>query len=56
MIHFFRLVLAFLAIAMAGLISAVVTMRLAIHGAEVKVPDLQGLTVSEAVQKRLISV
>jgi beta-lactam-binding protein with PASTA domain len=36
---------------MAGLVSAVVTMRLAIHGAEVKVPDLQGLTVSEAVHK-----
>jgi beta-lactam-binding protein with PASTA domain len=51
MINFFRLVLAFLAIAMAGLVSAVVTMRLAIHGAEVKVPDLQGLTVSEAVHK-----
>jgi beta-lactam-binding protein with PASTA domain len=51
MINFFRLVLAFLAIAMAGLVSAVVTMRFAIHGAEVKVPDLQGLTVSEAVHK-----
>src|ERR1700760_1791195 len=51
MINFFRLALAFLAIAMAGLASAVVTMRLAIHGAEVKVPDLQGLTVSEAVHK-----
>ena len=51
MIQFFRLVLAFLVIAMAGLVSAVVTMRLAIHGAEVKVPDLQGLTVSEAVHK-----
>lgn len=51
MINFFRLVLAFLVIAMAGLVSAVVTMRFAIHGAEVKVPDLQGLTVSEAVHK-----
>jgi beta-lactam-binding protein with PASTA domain len=51
MINFFRLALAFLAIAMAGLVSAVVTMRFAIHGAEVKVPDLQGLTVSEAVHK-----
>jgi beta-lactam-binding protein with PASTA domain len=51
MINFFRLVLAFLAIAMAGLVSAVVTMRFAIHGAEVRVPDLQGLTVSEAVHK-----
>jgi beta-lactam-binding protein with PASTA domain len=51
MINFFRLVLAGLALAMAGLLSAVITMRLAIHGAEVKVPDLQGLTVSEAVHK-----
>jgi beta-lactam-binding protein with PASTA domain len=51
MINFFRLALAFLAIAMAGLVSAVVTMRFAIHGAEVRVPDLQGLTVSEAVHK-----
>ncbi len=51
MINFFRLVLAGLALAMAGLVSAVITMRLAIHGAEVKVPDLQGLTVSEAVHK-----
>ncbi len=51
MINFFRLVLAFLVIAMAGLVSAVVTMRFAIHGAEVKVPDLRGLTVSEAVHK-----
>jgi eukaryotic-like serine/threonine-protein kinase len=51
MINFFRLVLAGLVLAMAGLLAAVVTMRLAIHGAEVKVPDLQGLTVSEAVHK-----
>jgi beta-lactam-binding protein with PASTA domain len=51
MIGFFRLVLAGLALAMAGLVSAVITMRLAIHGAEVKVPDLQGLTVAEAVHK-----
>jgi eukaryotic-like serine/threonine-protein kinase len=51
MINFFRLVLAFLVVAMAGLVSAVVTMRFAIHGAEVRVPDLQGLTVSEAVHR-----
>jgi eukaryotic-like serine/threonine-protein kinase len=51
MINFFRLALAGLALAMAGLLSAVVTMRFAIHGAEVKVPDLQGLTVSEAVHR-----
>jgi eukaryotic-like serine/threonine-protein kinase len=51
MINFFRLVLAGMALAMAGLISAVTTMHFAIHGAEVKVPDLQGLTVAEAVHR-----
>ena len=51
MINFFRLVLAGLALAMAYLISAVTTMHFAIHGAEVKVPDLQGLTVSEAMHR-----
>jgi eukaryotic-like serine/threonine-protein kinase len=51
MINFFRLIVAGLALAMAGLVSAVVTMRFAIHGAEVRVPDLQGLTVSEAVHR-----
>jgi beta-lactam-binding protein with PASTA domain len=51
MINFFRLVLAGLVLAMAALISAVTTMHFAIHGAEVKVPDLQGLTLSEAVHR-----
>ncbi len=51
MIQFFRLILAGLALAMAALVSAVTTMHFAIHGAEVKVPDVQGLTVAEAVRK-----
>ena len=51
MINFFRLVLAGMVLAMAGLVSAVTTMHFAIHGAEVKVPDLQGLTVAEAVHR-----
>ena len=51
MIGFFRLVLAGLALAMAALVSAVTTMHFAIHGAEVKIPDLQGLTVAEAVHR-----
>ena len=51
MIGFFRLVLAGLTLAMAGLVSAVMTMHFAIHGAEVKVPDLQGMTVTEAEHK-----
>jgi beta-lactam-binding protein with PASTA domain len=44
-------VLAGLTLAMAGLVSAVMTMHFAIHGAEVTVPDMQGLTVTEAVHK-----
>ena len=51
MINFFRLALAGLALAMAGLFSAVMTMHFAIHGAEVKVPDLGGMTVAEALHK-----
>jgi eukaryotic-like serine/threonine-protein kinase len=51
MINFFRLALAGMVLAMAGLISAVMTMHFAIHGAEVKVPDLQGLTVADALHK-----
>jgi beta-lactam-binding protein with PASTA domain len=51
MINFFRLLLAGMALAMAGLVSAVMTMHFAIHGAEVKVPDLQGLSVAEAVHR-----
>ncbi len=51
MIAFFRLILAGLALAMAALVSAVMTMHFAIHGAEVKVPDLQGLTAAEAIHR-----
>lgn len=51
MIRFFRLVLALMVLGMAALISAAVTMRLAIHGAEVAVPDLKGLTLKQAVRK-----
>jgi len=51
MINFFRLILAGLALAMAGLVSAVTTMHFAIHGAEVKVPEVQGLTMAEAQRK-----
>ena len=51
MINFFRLILAGLTLAMAGLLSAVTTMHFAIHGAEVKVPDVQSLTMAEAQRK-----
>jgi beta-lactam-binding protein with PASTA domain len=51
MINFFRLILAGLTLAMAGLLSAVTTMHFAIHGAEVRVPDVQSLTMAEAQRK-----
>jgi eukaryotic-like serine/threonine-protein kinase len=51
MIKFFRLILAVMFLAIAALISALTTMHFAIHGAEVQVPDLQGLTITAAVHK-----
>ena len=52
-IRFFRLgMYLFLLIAVA-LVSTAITMRLAIHGAEVSVPDLSNLTVTEARQRAL---
>ena len=50
MIKFFRLVLAVMLLAIVALIAAVTTMHFAIHGAEVQVPDLGGLTIAEAVR------
>jgi len=44
----FNLVLGALAMLAVALTSAFITMRLAIHGREVKVPNLAGLSVSEA--------
>jgi len=46
--RFFNLVLGALAMIAVALLSAFLTMRLAIHGREVEVPDLAGLTVAEA--------
>jgi eukaryotic-like serine/threonine-protein kinase len=45
---FFRLVLQALILLVVALVSAVTTMRLAIHGREVAVPDLIGKTPQEA--------
>jgi beta-lactam-binding protein with PASTA domain len=45
----FRALSAVLALLAIALVSALITMRLAIHGAEVRVPVLSGLTLSEAV-------
>jgi beta-lactam-binding protein with PASTA domain len=44
----FRALSAVLALLAIALISALITMRLAVHGAEVRVPKLSGLTLPEA--------
>jgi beta-lactam-binding protein with PASTA domain len=46
--RFFNIVLGALAMLVVALISAFLAMRLAIHGREVKVPDLTGLSLSDA--------
>lgn len=51
MIGFFRLVLVVLLLCVVALLSAVVTMHFAIHGAEVSVPDFRGLIVTDAIRK-----
>src|SRR5277367_230503 len=49
--RFFNIVLGALAMLVVALVSAFITMRLAIHGREVKVPNLSGLTISDASKK-----
>lgn len=51
MIRFFRLILVVLLLCVVALLSAVITMRFAIHGAEVSIPDFRGLTVADATRK-----
>jgi eukaryotic-like serine/threonine-protein kinase len=46
--RFFNIVLGALAMLIVALVSAFISMRLAIHGREVKVPDLTGLTLLDA--------
>src|SRR5665213_2127191 len=46
--RFFNLVLGALAMLVVALTSAFIAMRLAIHGREVKVPNLAGLSISDA--------
>jgi beta-lactam-binding protein with PASTA domain len=48
MIGFFRFILVLLLLVAVGMTSAIVTMHLAIHGAEVSIPDLRGMTVAQA--------
>ncbi len=54
MIGFFRFVLVTMMLIFIATISAVITMRFAIHGAEVKIPDFKGLTIAEATQKAAV--
>jgi eukaryotic-like serine/threonine-protein kinase len=49
--RFFNIVLGALAMLVVALTSAFITMRLAIHGREVKVPNLTGLTLADASAK-----
>ena len=51
MLHLFRAFAAVLLLLAIALVSALVTMRLAIHGAEVRVPSLSGLPLSDAMQQ-----
>ncbi|MEO8735172.1 MAG: PASTA domain-containing protein [Edaphobacter sp.] len=48
--RFFNIILGAMAMLAVALISAFISMRLAIHGREVEVPNLAGLTLSEASQ------
>jgi eukaryotic-like serine/threonine-protein kinase len=49
--RFFNIVLGALAMLIVALLSAFITMRLAIHGREVKVPSLTGLTLADASKR-----
>ena len=46
--RFFNILIGALAMIAVALLSAFLTMRLAIHGREVEIPDVAGLTVAEA--------
>lgn len=48
--RFFNILLGAMAMLAVALISAFISMRLAIHGREVEIPNLAGMTVSEASQ------
>jgi eukaryotic-like serine/threonine-protein kinase len=49
--RFFNLVLGALAMLVVAMVSAFLTMRLAIHGREVKVPNVAGLSLQDASRK-----
>ena len=48
LIRFFRMASVVMLLIAAALLSAVTTMHFAIHGAEVKIPALKGMTIAEA--------
>jgi beta-lactam-binding protein with PASTA domain len=48
MLRFFRLLAMFLVLVIVALASALISMRFAIHGREVAVPELRGMTPAEA--------
>jgi beta-lactam-binding protein with PASTA domain len=48
LIRFFRMASVVMLLIAAALLSAITTMHFAIHGAEVKIPMLKGMTVAEA--------
>lgn len=51
MIGFFRFLLVMLLLTVVAMTSAIVTMHFAIHGSEVSIPDLHGMTVADAGQR-----
>jgi beta-lactam-binding protein with PASTA domain len=51
MIGFFRFVLVILLLTVVAMTSALVTMHFAIHGGEVSIPDLKGMSVADAGQR-----
>ena len=48
LIRFFRMASVVMLLIAAALLSAITTMHFAIHGAEIKIPTLKGMTVAEA--------
>jgi beta-lactam-binding protein with PASTA domain len=51
MIGFFRFVLVVLLLTVVAMTSAIATMHFAIHGSEVSIPDLRGMTIADAGQR-----
>src|ERR1700728_805494 len=47
-LHFFQVASLLMVLVAVALMSAIITMHFAIHGAEVQVPALKGMTVADA--------